>query len=112
MWKSLSERNLLQEIRDVSRERPVLIFKHSTRCGVSSMAKNRLERYWTDQDTEKIEPYLLDLIRYRDISRSIEETFGVHHESPQVLLIKNGECIYNASHMGIDYQNIIQQVGT
>ena len=111
MWKELANGELLNQIREESRQQPILIFKHSTRCGISSMAKNRLERYWTEQDSQRVQPYLLDLIRYRDISEDIVKEYGVHHESPQVLLIMNGECIYDASHMGIDYQDIVQRIG-
>lgn len=109
MWKEIAHAAEVKEISSLSYDQPVLIFKHSTRCGISSMAKNRLERYWTDEDTERIQPWLLDLIRHRDISQAIADTFGVHHESPQVLLIVNGECIYDASHMGIDYLDIVQK---
>ncbi len=112
MWKELSEKNLLGQIKETSRQKPVLLFKHSTRCGISSMAKNRLERYWTAQDSERMDPYLLDLIRYRDISNAIEQEFGVNHESPQVLVIVDGGCVYSASHMGIDYQDIVGQVSS
>ncbi len=74
------------------------------------MAKNRIERYWTDEDSGKIQPVLLDLIRYREISHAIALEFSVLHESPQVLLISKGQCVYDASHMDIDYHDILQQV--
>lgn len=82
-----------------------LIFKHSTRCPVSSMALNRVERS-KELREQNIDFYLLDLIQHRDISAKIAETFGVSHESPQILLIKNGECMLDASHMGIDPEEI------
>ena len=77
-----------------------LIFKHSTRCSISTMAKYRLEDDWNFEG-KKLEPYYLDLINYRDLSKEVAEKFDVHHESPQVLLIKNGECTYDASHLDI-----------
>jgi bacillithiol system protein YtxJ len=82
-----------------------LIFKHSTRCPISSMALNRIERS-KELKEQEVDFYLLDLIQHRDISAEIAETFGVSHESPQILLIKNGECILDASHMGIDPEEI------
>jgi bacillithiol system protein YtxJ len=81
--------------RDLLKEKgPVIIFKHSTRCSISSMVKNRLERSW--QHSSPV--YLLDLIALRSISNLIAEDLRVQHESPQLLVVKDGKCIYNASH--------------
>ena len=110
MWKELADGNELHSIKEASQEQPILIFKHSTRCGISSMAKNRIERYWTDGDSDKIQPVLLDLIRYREVSHAISEEFRVSHESPQILLISEGKCVYDASHMDIDYHDILERV--
>lgn len=99
-WNKLESPNELSAIVERSKEVPCLIFKHSTRCSISSMAKYRLEDDW-DFSEEEIEPYYLDLIAYRPISGAVAEAFSVHHESPQVLLIKNGECTYDASHLDI-----------
>lgn len=110
MWKELSEREELNQIKEQSREKPILIFKHSTRCSLSSMAKNRLERNWDDSGT--LEPYILDLVRYREVSQAIASEFRIPHESPQVLLISGGECIYDASHMSIDYHEIVARVAS
>src|SRR5690606_33281397 len=101
----------LQSISDIdniierSTERPQVIFKHSTRCPVSSMARNRLEK--ADQP-ENIDFHFLDLIRYRDVSNKIAADFHVHHESPQVLIIKNGQSIFNESHSAIRMDDIVQ----
>jgi len=105
-WELLTEEAQLQTIIQQSHQQPVVIFKHSTRCSISAMAKNRLERV-SAPDTVLF--YYLDLIRYRSISNKIAEMFQVYHESPQVLLIKNGECIYDESHGGIDMNEIIEQ---
>ena len=72
------------------------------------MAKNRLER---EAPAPNVAFYYLDLLRYRPISNKIAEMFHVHHQSPQVLLIKNGECTYEESHNGISMQDIVEQVG-
>lgn len=94
----------------MSRHSPILIFKHSTRCGISSMAKNRLERSWNEKDSVRVQPYLLDLIRYRSVSDAVESEFNVMHQSPQVLIITNGQCIYEASHLGINYEDLMEKV--
>ena len=99
-WIDLNNELQLNDIITSSRVKPVVIFKHSTRCGISSMAKRRLERNW-DVREEEIELYYLDLIAYRFISNKIAEIFGVRHESPQLLLINNGQAVYNDSHNAI-----------
>lgn len=106
-WNDLTEEAQLEAIKQESAQKPVVIFKHSTRCSISSMAKGRLER---STAPEGVSFYYLDLIRYRNISNKIAEVFGVHHESPQVLIIRNGSCVYDDSHNGISMEEIIEQV--
>ncbi|WP_291400871.1 bacillithiol system redox-active protein YtxJ [Daejeonella sp.] len=86
-----------------------VIFKHSTRCSVSMMAKKRFEFEW-DAIPEGTPVYFLDLISYREVSNKIAEQFQVHHESPQMLLIKNGECIYETSHGEISAEDLAEQI--
>jgi bacillithiol system protein YtxJ len=104
-WKHLTLEEALDGILVASKDRPQLIFKHSTRCSISTMAKDRLERKW---NSESIDPWYLDLLNYRGISNMIETRFGIRHESPQVLLFENGDLIYHASHNSISAQNIVQ----
>jgi bacillithiol system protein YtxJ len=105
-WIEISDLSILEQIKSKSYLQPQVIFKHSTRCSVSSVAKNRLDKSAQPTGTDF---YFLDLIKHRDISRAIAELFEVHHESPQVLLIKNGECVYDESHYGISMDEIIEQ---
>jgi bacillithiol system protein YtxJ len=106
-WIQLSEETQLAEISERSKERPQVIFKHSTRCSISSVAKNRLDKAGTPNGADF---YYLDLINHRNISNYIAELYKVRHESPQVLVIKNGECVYDESHMGISMQQIEAQI--
>ncbi len=105
-WIEISEIDSIENIKAKSFSKPQVIFKHSTRCSISSVAKNRLEKTPTLPDADF---YYLDLIKHKNISNSIAEVFQVHHESPQVLLIKNGECTYDESHYAIDMNEIIEQ---
>ncbi|RFM27556.1 bacillithiol system redox-active protein YtxJ [Deminuibacter soli] len=107
-WISLTSAEQLTGITEKSFERPQLIFKHSTRCNISSMAKNRLERY--AEPPTGTDYYYLDLIAHRDISHKVAEDFRVHHESPQVLVIKNGKCVYDESHSAISMDEIAEQL--
>jgi bacillithiol system protein YtxJ len=110
-WKTITEANTLDIIESNSFDHPILIYKHSTRCNVSSMALNRLERSWNNDEMQHVEIYFLDLIADRNISNLIAEKFGVWHESPQVLVINSGTCSYNTSHMGISYGEIKKILG-
>jgi bacillithiol system protein YtxJ len=105
-WQVLTRESQLAGIIEKSDTRPQLIFKHSTRCSISGMAKNRLERAAAPGH---IDFHFLDLIAYRSLSGKIAETFSVNHESPQVLLIRNGQCVYDESHSGISMDEIIEK---
>jgi bacillithiol system protein YtxJ len=82
------------------------VFKHSTRCGTSSMAKNRVERDWNFD----FPIYFLDLIKYRSLSNLIAERSGIDHESPQLIVFKNGKAVYDASHNGIIIQALKEEL--
>ncbi len=105
-WIPLTTTSQLDLIKNASADKPQVIFKHSTRCGTSSMVLNRLERAAVP---DNVDFYFLDLISHRDISNKIAEDFKVHHESPQVLIIRDGECIYDESHMAITIDEIAEQ---
>ena len=106
-WITLTNEAQLEELVNRSYSAPQVIFKHSTRCSISNVAKNRLEKAQTPGD---IDFYYLDLLNYRPVSNAIAETFAVDHESPQLLLIKDGKCVYNESHMGIDMEELKDQL--
>ncbi|GGZ19084.1 thioredoxin family protein [Echinicola pacifica] len=108
-WKRLETLDQIAQIKEESKHQPVLIFKHSTSCSISGMAWNRLQRNWKESDSDIIQPYLLDLLSYRSISNAIAEEFAIHHESPQVIILKDGIATYDNSHMGINYQEILNQ---
>lgn len=105
-WIHLTDEEQLNNIIKSSKEKAQVIFKHSNRCSISSVALQRLQRA---SHPGEIEFYFLDLIRYRSLSNKIAEVFKVRHESPQVLVIKNGQCIFNESHLGIDMHEIVDQ---
>ncbi len=97
-WTSLTQLDQLDAIDQASREFPVLVFKHSTRCSISSTALDRLKRAWGPEDAVI---HLLDLLRHRDISDAIAARYGVRHESPQLLVIRHGKCVHHSSHLAI-----------
>lgn len=105
-WIPLTDQNQLETIKDQSFTTPQVILKHSTTCSISKMALARLERA---EAHSSIQFYYLDLLNYRAISNAIADKFSVYHESPQILLIKNGECIFDESHGGIQMEEIVEQ---
>ncbi len=106
-WIQLTDLSLLDEIKIKSFQQAQVIFKHSTSCSISGMAKNRIERSNT---YDEIDFYYLDLLKNRDISNAVAAEFQVSHESPQVLLIFKGECVYSESHYAINFEEIEQEV--
>ena len=105
-WIPLTDLNQLDTIVSDSFQKPIVLFKHSTRCSISDIAKSRLDK---GQKPEHLSFYYLDLIQFRTISNEIAERFNVYHESPQILLIHKGECVYDQSHNGIIFQEILEE---
>ena len=106
-WKEFTNDEGLENIKKKSSEKPQVIFKHSTKCSISTMAKSRLER---SVEPEGIDFNYLDLIAHKNISAKIAEMFDVQHESPQVLIIKDGICVYDESHSGISMDEIVEAI--
>lgn len=107
-WNKLENESDLSDFLQKSKDFPqqnFLIFKHSTRCPVSAMALQRLEKKWHCIN-DNIPLYLLDILRFRPLSDKIQHFFGVRHESPQILIIRNGQCIYHQSHHLISVDEI------
>ena len=97
-WVRLDSEAHLNDLIEESNEQPVMFFKHSTRCSISSMALSRLEKDW---DLENVTPVYLDLLTYRPLSNKLEEVFNVFHQSPQIILVKNGKSVLDISHSQI-----------
>lgn len=104
-WTNLDEVTQLDELIQSSYEQPVLLFKHSTRCSISSMVKRRIENEWSIE-RDKITTVYLDLLQHRNISTAIAEKTGVKHQSPQAILLRNGTVVYHASHTAISVNDI------
>ncbi|TNE75483.1 MAG: bacillithiol system redox-active protein YtxJ [Bacteroidetes bacterium] len=104
-WIPLTSVEQLMQVAQTTHEKPVFLFKHSTRCSISAMAKNNLERNWSSGD-ELCNAYYLDLLQHRDVSNKIEEITGITHQSPQAIVLKGSEIIYDESHSAIDARRI------
>lgn len=109
-WRMLTDLGQLNELIEASHQQPVLIFKHSTRCSISRFALKNFENDYAFT-AEELQPYFLDLLQYRTISNEIAHRFGVMHQSPQILLIKEGKCVYDESHDGIEVEGLKRFLG-
>jgi bacillithiol system protein YtxJ len=107
-WIPLQFVRQLDEMVAVSGQKPAVIFKHSTRCSISRFALKQFENEFALED--KVDAYFLDLIEYRDVSNEIANRFQVVHQSPQLLLIKNGQSVYDASHSDIDAGDLVERL--
>ena len=104
-WMNVESVEQLKDILLNDSEKPKLLFKHSTRCGISSMVLRSFEDAWSS-GSELCDLYIIDLLRHRDVSNSIAELTGIMHQSPQAIVIKGKEIIYDATHSGIDARTI------
>jgi bacillithiol system protein YtxJ len=105
-WIKLESESQLLEIQQKSHNENVLIFKHSTRCSISRAALDRLERSWNQEEVKNVQPYYLDLIAHREVSNQIAKNFDVEHQSPQVIVIRGGQSVYDSSHFDINFKSL------
>ncbi|MCR9171629.1 MAG: bacillithiol system redox-active protein YtxJ [bacterium] len=104
-WTEITSVEQLHEALESAKEKPILLFKHSTRCSISSMALNSFENDWSSEN-ERCALCFVDLLRNRDVSNAIAEETGVVHQSPQAILWNGSEVLYQASHSGISARSI------
>lgn len=106
-WKTIkSEEDLEQAIKE-SYQKRIAIFKHSTSCFISKTVMRNFEKEIENAEEQNASFYFLDLLTFRPISNKIAEDFGIRHESPQLIVIENGEAINNASHQDISLSQIL-----
>ena len=110
-WKNIESIQMLDELVSLTQDNAVLIFKHSTSCSISMMALTRFESEW-DLNISNCDLYFLDLIAHRDISNKIAEITGVIHQSPQVIVLRKGEVLYEESHNSISARDIKKEVNS
>lgn len=103
-WENITSEEQLHAIWEDGSEKPRLFFKHSTRCSISAMALSRFQEKWTGE--KMYELYFIDLIANRSVSNLLETLSQITHQSPQVILVKNKEVIYTASHSEIEARAI------
>jgi bacillithiol system protein YtxJ len=105
-WHALTESRQLDEIEKESNDKLIVIFKHSTRCGISRMVLNTFEKEYDLEKDKDVKLYFLDLIANRGLSNEVAERFKVRHESPQIILLRNTEVVHHASHQSIQMKDV------
>jgi bacillithiol system protein YtxJ len=108
-WIFLTSVDQLEEIERKSFKKPQIIFKHSTRCSISSISMNKFVKNYNiaQQDAEL---YYLDLLNYREVSNEVGYKFQIQHQSPQVIVIKDGAAVHDASHYAIQTHKILEVI--
>ena len=105
-WLPLTDPAQIEAALAGSQGRTIAFFKHSTRCSISKMALMFLEEDWDAQSPLVAEWYFVDILAHRPVSNQLAERLQETHESPQLLLVRDGECIYEASHNEIKADRI------
>jgi len=108
-WHTLDSQSQITQILQESHKTPVLVYKHSYRCSIATVAHNRIKNV---EGLENLDAYLLDVVKDRPISKELARILDIEHESPQAILLKNGSAVYHASHLGIfpeDLKAILQE---
>ncbi|MGB0850253.1 MAG: bacillithiol system redox-active protein YtxJ [Bacteroidia bacterium] len=103
MWDYTRELDIQAQIKD---SKSAIILKHSNRCSISSMALNRMLSSQAELD-ESAHVYLIDVVANRALSLKIADDLNINHESPQVIVIKNGEVVHTSSHMGVNPKKVL-----
>ena len=102
-FQRVTDAESIKELLTRSKKHPVVIFKHSMSCPISSSVYSEMTRYHGDVT-------LVEVQRARELSREIEKTTGVRHETPQVLVLRNGKAVWNASHWNVTADGVAEAV--
>jgi bacillithiol system protein YtxJ len=100
-----------KEALDRTSNKPLLVFKHSTSCSVSAGAHEEATHYIQDDQTGDIDYAIVHVIEDRPVSNEIAERLGVKHASPQIILVKDGEAVWDTSHWRITYDFLSEKLG-
>ncbi len=106
-WKQLQSMADLDGAQELSFQKPVVLFKDSTTCGISAYAKQKLTGL---EITDRFEFFYLDLLAHRDISNEIAHRFGVIHQSPQIIVLKDSRSVFDTSHHAISSEVVLKQL--
>lgn len=107
IWEMISDPSQVDPIIEASKEKPQLIYKHSHRCSVCFAAKGALEQA-SDTVLQHADMHFVNVVRSRDASNKIASELDIRHQSPQAILVDNGEVVWHGSHGSIDADAILE----
>ncbi len=105
-WYDLENKEEIKELSTASEKDVIVIFKHSTRCGISRMALRAFENEYDYAEDAPLRLYYLDLIKNREVSNAVAQEFNVQHESPQLIILKDGQVVHASSHQDISAESL------
>ena len=111
-WKILETEDRVNLLAEESFNNPVVIFKFSSRCGVSASVFDEFQEKLNAAQPTNAAFYLVDVVANRQVSHAISAVFGIQHESPQALVIKDGECTYQKSHWSISFEEAFLHIAS
>ena len=111
-WHPITEKEKVADLIQESEKKTILIFKHSTRCGISRMVLKNFESEWQLPESDNYKLYYLDLLQNRDVSNEVARVTGVDHESPQLIILKDGKVVHHDSHHSIKAETAKQYLDT
>jgi bacillithiol system protein YtxJ len=109
-WDSITSMQQVDTLLEESKQKLILFFKHSTRCSISAQALAKIERQWTEEWNKFAKLAYLDILKYREVSNYVSQKLNVEHQSPQLLVVKEGVCIFNSSHNAINLHDVSDQI--
>ncbi len=108
-WNKITTEQEVKDIVEKSKHKTQIIFKDSVTCGISAYAKSRIVDGYDEIDGKADFNYL-DLLAYRPVSNFIAEHLGVYHQSPQIIILKNGEVVHTVTHHAITAEGIADEL--
>ena len=109
-YQEIISTDSLAEVLKSSAQQPVLFFKHSNSCGVSSRALAEFEKYLRSPESRQVHNYLIVIQKSRAVSDELARSVGVQHESPQAIIVREGRAIWNDSHLALKSMALIEAV--
>jgi bacillithiol system protein YtxJ len=104
--KRITSSEELAEMIKLSTEQPVLFFKHSNTCGISSRAYDEFQRYLQTPASALVRNCLIVVQTARPVSNELARLVGVNHESPQAIIVQSGRAAWHESHLALKSQTI------
>jgi bacillithiol system protein YtxJ len=109
-YQEIISTEALAEVLASSEQQPVLIFKHSMTCGLSSRAFGEFERYLQAPESSQVRNFIIVIQKARRVSDELARSIGIQHESPQAIIVRGGRAVWADSHLALKSGTLIAAV--